>query len=106
MTPSHPELKPFDLERLSLSPNEQANFTISPTSTREYTIQTFGRTDTVMVLFEDLGDGDYQYVAGDDDSGYNRNAKIQLRLYANRKYVLRIRLYYEWSSGTTAVLLT
>ena len=79
---------------------------ISPTSTREYTIQTFGRTDTLIVLFEDLGNGNYQYVDGDDDSGWNRNAKLQLRMYANRKYVLRIRLYYQWSSGDTAVLLT
>lgn len=106
MRPTHPELKPFALERLSLVPNEQANFTISPTSTREYTIQTFGRTDTLIVLFEDLGNGNYQYVDGDDDSGWNRNAKLQLRMYANRKYVLRIRLYYQWSSGDTAVLLT
>lgn len=106
MRPAHPELKPFALERLSLEPNEQADFTIDPPSTREYTIQTFGRVDTVMVLFEDLGNGNYQYVAGDDDSGLNRNARLQLRLYRDRKYVVRVRLYYRWSSGDTAILLT
>ena len=103
-TPSYTELKPFDLQRLSLAPGEQKNFSITPTATREYTIQTFGSMDSVMVLFEDR-DGDFQYVAGDDDSGWNRNAWLHLRLYAGRKYALRIRLYYQWASGETAVML-
>jgi hypothetical protein len=102
--PSHPELRPFELQRLSLSPGEQADFSIAPTATREYQIQTFGYTDSVMVLFEDR-DGDYQYVAGDDDSGWDRNATLSLRLYADRKYVVRIRLYYQWASGETALMM-
>lgn len=57
-----------------------------------------------MVLFEDRS-GDYQYVARDDDSGWNRNARLQVRLYAGRRYVLRIRLYYQWASGEMAVML-
>ena len=57
-----------------------------------------------MVLFEDHN-GDFQYVAGDDDSGWNRNAMLKLRLYAGREYVLRIRLYYQWASGDTVVML-
>lgn len=101
---SYPELRPFDLQQLSLSPGEQRDFSIRPTATREYTIQTFGSTDSVMVLFEDL-DGDFQFVAGDDDSGWDRNARLRLRLYSGRKYVLRIRLFYQWASGETAVML-
>ena len=102
--PSYTELRPFESQRLSLSPGEQKDFSNTPTATREYTIQTFGGTDTVMVLFEDYN-GDFQYVAGDDDSGWNRNARLQLRLYSGRKYVLRIRLYYQWASGSSAVML-
>ena len=87
-----------------MAPGQQKDFTIIPTATREYTIQTFGSSDTVIVLFEDVN-GDFQYVAGDDDSGWNRNAQLRLRLHAGRKYVLRIRLYYQWAGADTAVLL-
>jgi hypothetical protein len=100
----YPELRPYESQRLSLSPGEQKDFTIRPAATREYRIQTFGYTDSVMVLFEEH-DGDFQFVAGDDDSGWDRNARLQLRLYAGRTYALRIRLYYQWASGDMAVLL-
>lgn len=103
-TLSYTELNPFESQTLSLSPGQQRDFVIKPMATREYTIQTFGFTDSVMVLFEELG-GEFQYLAGDDDSGWNRNARLQLRLYAGRTYVLRIRLYYQWASGQTAVML-
>jgi hypothetical protein len=98
------ELKPLRSETLSLGPTEQKNYVIKPTETRDYTIQTFGRSDTVMVLFEDQNDN-LKYVKGDDDSGTSRNARIQVRLYQGRRYVLRIRLYFNWASGDTAVMM-
>ena len=101
---SYPELKPFQSQPLSLAPAEQKNFVINPAGTREYSIQTFGRSDTVMVLFEDQN-GDLKYVAGDDDSGTSLNARISTRLYQGRKYVLRIRLYLNYASGDTAVMM-
>jgi hypothetical protein len=101
---SYPELKPFQSQALSLAPGEQKNFVINPEGSRDYTIQTFGRSDTVMVLFEDQN-GDLKYVAGDDDSGTNLNAQISNRLYQGRKYVLRIRLYLNYASGDTAVMM-
>ena len=102
---SYPELKPHESQRLSLSPGQQKDFSIVPTETRRYTMQTFGYTDSVMVLFEKRGD-DFPYVAGDDDSGWDRNARINVRLYKGREYVLRIRLYYRWASGNMSVMLT
>lgn len=97
-------LKPFQLESLSLKPGEQKNFEIIPERSDEFTIQTFGRSDSVMVLFEDVN-GEEVFVAGDDDSGTNLNAKITTRLVQGRRYVLRIRLYLNWASGDTAVML-
>ena len=81
VTPSYTELKPLELQRLNLQMGQQKDFSIRPESTRTYTIQTFGPMDSVMVLFEDR-DGDFQFIAGDDDSGWNRNASLNLRLYA------------------------
>lgn len=101
---TYPVLKPFRSEPLALKPAEQKNFAIRPEATRTYTIQTFGAADTVMVLFEDQN-GDLKYVSGDDDSGTSTNARIRVRLYQNRQYVLRIRLYYNYSAGETAVMM-
>lgn len=100
----YPLLEPFRPEILSLAPAEQANFRIEPAATREYSMRTFGRSDTVMVLFEER-DGDLHFLAGDDDSGSDLNASITTWLQAGRNYVLRLRLYLNWASGDTAVML-
>lgn len=97
------ELRPFQSQMMFLSPAEQANFVVKPTSTRNYTIQTFGQSDAVMVLFE-AQDGDLKYVDGDDDSGTSLNARISVRLYKGRRYILRIRLFSAYATGETAVM--
>lgn len=99
----HPLLEPFESMMLDLGPGKQLNVRIEPEVTRDYTIRTFGGSDTVMVLFEDQ-DGDLKFVAGDDDSGTSLNAEIEVRLFAGRRYVLRIRLYFNWATGQSAVM--
>lgn len=101
---NYPELETFRPRFLSLQPAEQANFRIEPETTREYTIRTFGQSDTVMVLFEDR-DGSLHYLNGDDDSGTDLNANISTWLNAGKRYVLRTRLYLNWASGDTAVMM-
>lgn len=99
-----PQLKTFQSERLALMPGEQKDFAVIPDHSRDYTISTFGRSDTVMVLFEDTDSGPI-YVKGDDDSGFSRNARFTVRLIKERKYKLRIRLYYNWAEGDTVVMM-
>lgn len=103
-TVAEPELRPFESQRLVIGPGEQMNFRVRPRYTRNYTFQTFGESDTVMVLFERIA-GQASYIAADDDSGYDRNALFTVRLYRGREYVLRVRLYYSRISGETAVLM-
>jgi hypothetical protein len=98
------KLSPFELEFLSVGPGEQKDFLIEPDRSEEFTIQTFGRSDSVMVLFEDVN-GEYVFMAGDDDSGTSTNAKITTRLVSGRKYLLRIRLYANWAIGDTAIMM-
>ena len=98
------ELKPYESQRLTLQPGEQVNFRIRPPFTRRYRIQTFGASDTVIVLFE-ASNGETRFVAGDDDSGADRNASLEERLYRDRDYILRVRLYYADLSGETAVFM-
>ena len=70
---------------------EQLDFVIHPPRTRNYTIQTFGDIDTVMVLFEDADD-ELQYRTADDDSGEDYNAKLvyasTANLYVNTKVII------------------
>ena len=98
------ELEPFQSHKLNIAPGEQMNFTIKPDSTRVYKFGTFGISDTVMVLFEDVS-GDLRYITADDDSGQDYNAKFKVKLFKDRKYFLRIRLYYAEKSGETAVMM-
>jgi hypothetical protein len=98
------ELRPMRSAALSLRPGEQKNFIITPDATRNYTLGTFGWSDTVLVLFEEV-DGELRYRTGDDDSGEDRNARFQAKLYKGRKYVLRVRLYWADLSGETAVMM-
>lgn len=89
---------------LSISAGGQKNFSITPTESREYEFQTSGVSDTVMVLFEKVG-SEEQFLAGDDDSGEDRNAYLKAGLTSGKEYVLRIRLYYATESNETAVTM-
>lgn len=98
------ELEPFLSKLVTIFPGDQIDFLIRPNVSRRYTIQTFGDLDTVIVLFEDVI-GNPVFQAGDDDSGTNRNAQIQIRLLRDRKYYLRLRLYYPGDTGYGVVML-
>lgn len=98
------ELKPYLSAIVDINPSEQLDFVIRPSETRQYTIETIGNLDTVIVLFEDIN-GTSTYVAGDDDSGFDRNARIVSRLIQGRTYYLRLRLYAAQASGKGAVIL-
>ncbi|WP_428263322.1 M12 family metallopeptidase [Haliangium sp.] len=100
----YPTLQPFKAEMLDIAPGEQKNFSIEPQATRKYRLQTFGESDTVLVLFEEA-DGELNYRAGDDDSGVDRNANLHIKLVKGRRYVVRVRLYYSASSGQTALMM-
>ena len=96
------QLEPYLSVLVDIIPGEQLNFVIRPPETRTYTIETIGSLDTVIVLFEDIN-GVPDYVDGDDDSGFDKNAQIVSRLIRGRIYYLRLRLYY--ANGKGAVIL-
>ncbi|HEU5074087.1 MAG TPA: matrixin family metalloprotease [Polyangiaceae bacterium] len=104
LDPQLPELKVWELQRVQLPPGGQLDWVIRPSETREYTLQTFGALDTVMVLFEVTNDGP-RYMAADDDSGTSLNAELKVRLLPGREYILRLRLYYSDASGGGALMM-
>lgn len=101
---SVPALLPYESKRILIAPGEQLNFVITPELSRTYTIQTFGRIDAVMVLFEEIN-GEPTFYAGDDDSGTDLNACIRARLFSGRNYMLRLRLYCAQSQGEGALMI-
>lgn len=102
----HETMKPFVSVPLRLSPGQQFDGVFEPRETRRYTIQTFGEMDTVLTLFEDVGDGARQFLAGDDDSGHDTNAKVDLRMIKGRRYFVRMRLFFSWDEGNMAIMIT
>lgn len=100
----HPELSVWALQRIQVAAGQQLNWIIRPPENREYTIQTFGALDTVMVLFEQTNDGP-RYMTADDDSGTSLNAKLNVRLVPGREYILRLRLYYSDTAGGGALMM-
>ena len=95
---------PYYSQILDIEPGRQLDFIIQPRENGNYTMQSFGPLDVVMVLFED-GVGEPKYLAGDDDSGYHFNSLIRQPLLQGRQYILRVRLYYAESQGQGAILL-
>ncbi len=91
-------------EKLALAAGETRLFEFKPPRSRTYRIGTFGDSDTVMVLFEVTPDGNLQ-IAGDDDSGEDRNAQISVRLIEGRTYQVGIRLYHADSASETSVMV-
>lgn len=103
-------LEPFRSQSFDLAPAEQANFVVEPPDTRWYEFSTFGASDTVMVLFDDVTTGpeDLQglrFREGDDDSGTDLNARFGAKLFKGSRYVLRVRLYWPAGTGRVAVMM-
>ena len=100
----YPKLRPFESVKLAISVGEQRNFSIEPEASRYYNIQTFGISDSVIVLFEEI-DGEPKYLSGDDDSGEDYNAHIRIKLFSGKRYILRVRLYYSDRADETTVMM-
>ena len=98
-----PALKPFESKALSLAEGQQVDYAVAVDATRRYHFSTFGFSDTVLALFEEV-DGELRFVAGDDDSGIGLNAQLEEKLFKGRTYVLRLRLYWSGASGQTAIM--
>lgn len=98
------ELQPARSELLNMKAAEQRHFVVKPQETRFYQFKTFGASDSVMVLFEEVN-GELRYRTGDDDSGLETNAYFRIKLIKGNKYVLRIRLYYSDRPGETSVMM-
>jgi hypothetical protein len=96
-------LRPFEAVTSDLASGQQMDVSIKPTTSRKYTIETKGAKDALLVLFEVI-DGVPRFLAGDDDSGAERNAAITQKLFEGRNYIARLRVMYPGQSGKTSLM--
>jgi hypothetical protein len=102
--PNIPALEVGLSQKLAIKAGQTRVFNFIPKRTRTYRIGTFGTSDTVMVLFESTPSGNVQ-LAGDDDSGKDLNARIDMRLVKGRQYQIGLRLYYAESAAETSIMV-
>ncbi len=100
-----PTLQPFHTTAHKLAAGQQVDYAIKPTESRKYTIEAKGATDSVLGLFEEV-DGMPRLLSGDDDSGENRTASINYRLFHGRNYIARLRVVHPGQSGTTSLMMS
>ncbi|MFI9249867.1 M12 family metallopeptidase [Streptomyces sp. NPDC053069] len=98
------QLQAFQSTPLQLATGQQTDFEIVPSETRSYQIGTFGNSDVLLALFEETADGGLRYVTADDDSGQDRNGRLETRLVKGHRYLARARLYSAWGSGSAALM--
>lgn len=98
------ELELYRTEMVYIDPGEQVDFTFKAPWTGDFNFRTFGNMDTVMVIFEVDGNNEL-FLAGDDDSGTGLNSYIKVKLVKDRKYHIRLRLYYRWGEGNTSIMV-
>ncbi|HOH81707.1 MAG TPA: hypothetical protein PLS25_08760 [Methanoregulaceae archaeon] len=88
---------------LNQQPGKAREFAFSPLETRPYDMQTFGDSDIVMVLFEEINGRRHQ-LDTDDDSGENRKPHILHTLNEGARYLLSIRMYWNWTTPNDAAV--
>jgi hypothetical protein len=96
------EITPDTPVTLRLKPGEAREFVFRPGETRAYDFQTSGDADTVMVLFEEKN-GEREQLDQDDDSGEDWNSRIHHELTEGKKYILGVRLYWDYETGETTL---
>jgi hypothetical protein len=89
---------------ISAAAGEQREYEFVAPSTKKYTFQTAGDLDTVMIVSEKVGKK-LHYLAGDDDSGTEGNAKVRLPLVKGRKYIAKVRVIYAPQANAGSVLV-
>ncbi|KQV48947.1 hypothetical protein ASC95_23070 [Pelomonas sp. Root1217] len=100
-----PTLEAFKAVAVPLAAGQQVDYLFKPTESRRYTIATKGASDTLLGLFEDVN-GTPRNLAADDDSGEDRNASIVYKLFAGRRYFVRLRLYHPGQTGITSLMVS
>lgn len=98
------KLQPLKSTIIKAASGGQADFVFKAPVSKAFTFQTFGDMDTVMVVSE-KGKKDNPHLRGDDDSGFDKNTRIQLPLVKGREYVVNVRVLYTAEKGKGGIVV-
>lgn len=98
-------LKEAESVPVLLDHGKQANFKFSPQTSRQYEIRMFGQCDAVLVIFEDQGKGEKNYLVGKDDSGTDNNVYVKLRLEKGKNYLIKVRILYRNPDANPVIMI-
>ncbi len=102
LIPGDDDLQLDEPQMVTLEPGGQSSFSFVPPVNGFYKIGTSGDNDTVLVIFDEDG----EFVAGDDDSGEDVNAQIDISLTKGKRYTIRVRMFWSDSGGVVTLLAT
>lgn len=95
----------MDSYNIDVANCEQQNYIFKPVASKKYTIQTLGKLDTVLVVTENAG-GRQKYVAGDDNSGTDNNALVNVKLSKGKTYIIKVKVYYKKKNEKAALVIS
>ncbi|MDF2451595.1 MAG: hypothetical protein K0S26_1099 [Bacteroidota bacterium] len=99
------KLKLMDTYTLALENAEQKDFSFTPLENRNYTIQTFGKLDAVVVVMEKTTNNSLVYLTADDNSGTDKNAMINVSLKKGKTYLIKVRVFYRKAKDPSVIMI-
>nr|WP_315183307.1 M12 family metallopeptidase [uncultured Albidiferax sp.] len=96
----------FQTQLLALPSGGSASFDFVAPSSRRFTFQTLGLTDTELALSKDQGAQPPADLGSDDDSGDERNARLTVELQQGDRVRVQVRVRFVENTGEAALMVT
>ncbi len=99
-----PTLVPHQSQIVAVAHPGQADYLIEPDESRKYDLRLFGNADAILLVYQVDGDTEH-YISGDDDTGKDSNAALNVRLDAGKHYLLRVKIHYSPESEPLSLMM-
>lgn len=98
-------LIPSQSVAIAAQKEQQQDFYFIPTETRYYDLQTFGKTDNVMVLFEQGKNKELTYLTADDNTSIDQGSKLRIKLFRGKEYVIKVRMIFKQDEEKASIMI-
>ncbi|QQR98266.1 MAG: hypothetical protein IPK18_01640 [Sphingobacteriales bacterium] len=98
------DIASYKPEFVTAPAGSQDTFVFKPEYSSKYQIMTHGNMDSVVVVFQEVGNG-VEYLSGDDNSGTPNGSTIELRLLKGVTYRIAVRVMFRERTDNTILLV-